>query len=140
MLFGLILVHACVFAQTQKFTVSGNVRDADDGEDLIGVSIAVVQAGNLGTATNSYGFYSISLPEGRYTLKISYIGYAAQEIEVDLTADTKLNVALKADVQQLQEVVVSAQSRNVNVSNPAMSIDRISAATIKKIPVTAGDS
>ncbi|MDR3127634.1 MAG: carboxypeptidase-like regulatory domain-containing protein, partial [Tannerellaceae bacterium] len=81
-LFGLMLVHASVFAQTHKFTVSGNVRDADNGEDLIGVSIAVVQMGNLGIATNPYGFYSISLPEGRYTLRFSYIGYAVREVEV----------------------------------------------------------
>ncbi|MDR1119647.1 MAG: carboxypeptidase-like regulatory domain-containing protein, partial [Dysgonamonadaceae bacterium] len=138
-LFGLMLVHASVFAQTHKFTVSGNVRDTDDGEDLIGVSIAVVQAENLGTATNPYGFYSISLPEGRYTLRFSYIGYAVREMEVDLTADNRLNVTLKSDVQQLQEVVVNAQSRNINVSNPTMSIDRISAAIIKKIPVLLGE-
>jgi hypothetical protein len=95
--------------------------------------------GNLGIATNPYGFYSISLPEGRYTLRFSYIGYAVREVEVDLMADNRLNVTLKSDVQQLQEVVVSSQSRNVNVSNPTMSIDRISAATIKKIPVLLGE-
>ena len=134
-----MIVHAAVFAQGQKFTVSGNVRDADDGEDLIGVSIAVVQAGNRGTTTSSYGFYSISLPEGKYALRFSYIGYAVWEVEVDLTADSRLNVALKTDVKQLEEVVVSARSRNVNVSSPEMGVDRISAATIKKIPVLMGE-
>ena len=134
-----MIVHAAVFAQGQKFTVSGNIRDADDGEDLIGVSIAVVQAGNRGTTTSSYGFYSISLPEGKYALRFSYIGYAVWEVEVDLTADSRLNVALKTDVKQLEEVVVSARSRNVNVSSPEMGVDRISAATIKKIPVLMGE-
>ena len=135
----MMIVHAAVFAQGQKFTVSGNVRDADDGEDLIGVSIAVMQAGNRGTTSNSYGFYSISLPEGKYTLRFSYIGYADREIAVDLTADSRLNVALKTDAKQLEEVVVSAQSRNANVSSPEMGVDRISAATIKKIPVLMGE-
>jgi outer membrane receptor for ferrienterochelin and colicin len=134
-----MLVHASIFAQGQKFAVSGNVRDADDGEDLIGVSITVVHAGNVGATTNAYGFYSISLPEGKYTLRFSYIGYTVREVEVDLKADSKLNVALKADAHQLQEVVVSAQSRNVNVSNPEMSVNRISATTIKKIPVLMGE-
>jgi outer membrane receptor for ferrienterochelin and colicin len=135
----LTITHASVFAQVQKFTISGNVRDADDGEDLIGVSIAVAQAGNVGATTNAYGFYSISLTEGKYMLRFSYIGYIVGEVEVDLKADNKLNVALKPDVQQLQEVVVSAQSRNVNVSNPEMSVNRISATTIKKIPVLLGE-
>jgi outer membrane receptor for ferrienterochelin and colicin len=134
-----MLAGASVFAQTQKFTISGNVRDGDDGEDLIGVSIAVVSAGNVGATTNAYGFYSISLPEGKYTFRFSYIGYAVSEMEIDLTADMRLNVTLNADVRQLEEVVVSAQSRNVNVSNPEMSINRISATTIKKIPVLLGE-
>jgi hypothetical protein len=135
-----MLANVSVFGQGQRFTVSGNVRDAGDGEDLIGVSIAVVQAKSVGTATNSYGFYSISLPEGKYKLRFSYVGYAVKEIEVDLsTADSKLNVALDADEQQLQEVVVSTQKRNDNVSSPEMGIDRISSATIKKIPVLLGE-
>ena len=136
---GLIFVPVSIFAQVQTFTVSGNVRDYDDGEDLIGVSIVVTQAENVGVLTNSYGFYSISLPEGKYTLKFSYMRYAVEEIEVDLRADSKLNVALKVNVQQLQEVVVSAQSRNVNVSSPEMSVSRISATTIKKVPVLLGE-
>ena len=135
-----MLVHAAAFAQGKTFTVSGNVRDGDNGEDLIGVSIAVMQAGSRGAATNAYGFYSISLPEGKYTLRFSYIGYAAREVAVDLAADSRLDVALKAEAKQLEEVVVSARSRKANVSSPEMGVDRISVATIKKIPVLMGEA
>jgi hypothetical protein len=134
-----MLAHAAAFAQGKTFTVSGNVRDGDDGEDLIGVSIAVMQAGSRGAATNAYGFYSISLPEGKYTLRFSYIGYAAREVAVDLAADSRLDVALKAEAKQLEEVVVSARSRKANVSSPEMGVDRISVATVKKIPVLMGE-
>ncbi|MDR1382003.1 MAG: TonB-dependent receptor, partial [Tannerella sp.] len=136
---GLLLIHSSLSAQEWKFTISGNVRDADNGEDLIGVSIGVVNT-TTGTTTNSYGFYSISLPAGEYALRFSYIGYAGKEIKVDLSENRKLDISLETDAQQLAEVVVSSRSRNANVSTAEMSVERISAATIKNIPVLMGET
>ncbi|MDR1406791.1 MAG: TonB-dependent receptor [Tannerella sp.] len=138
-LLGLLLVNSVLTAQERKFTISGTVRDADNGEDLVGVSIGMVNT-TTGTTTNSYGFYSISLPAGEHTLRFSYIGYAGKEIKVDLQGNRKLDVSLGSDAQQLAEVIVSSRSRNANVSKAEMSVERISAATIKNIPVLMGET
>ncbi|MDR1371670.1 MAG: TonB-dependent receptor, partial [Dysgonamonadaceae bacterium] len=138
-LLGLLLVNSLLSAQERKYTISGTVRDADNGEDLIGVSIGVANT-TTGTTANSYGFYSISLSAGEHTLRFSYIGYAVREIKVDLSEDRKLDVSLETDAQQLSEVVVSSLSKNANVSAAEMSVERISAATIKQIPVLMGET
>ncbi|KAA6340797.1 TonB-dependent receptor SusC [termite gut metagenome] len=137
-LLGLLLVNSILSAQERKFTISGIVHDNDNGEDLIGVSVGMLNSG-LGTTTNSYGFYSISLPVGEHIVRFSYIGYASKEVKVDLSEDRKLNISLESDAQQLQEVVVSSQSKNANVSNPEMSIEKLSAKTIKAIPALMGE-
>lgn len=138
MLLGLLLVNPILTAQERKFTINGTVRDNDNGEDLIGASVAVLNT-TTGTNSNSYGFYSISLSAGEHTLRFSYAGYVSQEIKVDLSEDRKLNISLESDVKQLREVVVSSQSRNSNVSNPEMGVEKLSAQTIKTIPVLMGE-
>jgi hypothetical protein len=136
----ILFLTLCVGVSAQKtFTVSGNVRDGKDGEDLIGVSIGVLNT-TTGTITNAYGFYSISLPAGEHTLRFSYLGYTAQEVKVDLSEDVKLNISLESNAQQLAEVVVSAEKQNANVSKAEMGVEKLSAQTIKAIPVLMGET
>lgn len=78
----LLLVFGWVQAQ-QKYSVNGYLKDSKTGEDLIGVTVYVPEL-KAGTTTNVYGFYSLSLPEGSYTLIYSYIGYESQEQKVNL--------------------------------------------------------
>ena len=61
------------FGYSQKYTISGYVKDAGNGEELIGVTVLVVGTGS-GTVTNGYGFYSITLPAGKQELQFSYVG------------------------------------------------------------------
>ena len=61
-----------------RYTISGHIKDAGTGEELIGAAILVTEL-NRGTVTNVYGFYSLSLPPGFYHIRISYIGYKIQE-------------------------------------------------------------
>ncbi|TFH38575.1 MAG: carboxypeptidase-like regulatory domain-containing protein, partial [Bacteroidia bacterium] len=66
----------------ENFTLSGKVTDAETGEDLIGVTVVVVEL-VTGAATNSYGFYSISIPAGKYTIRYSYLGYESVDRVID---------------------------------------------------------
>jgi hypothetical protein len=66
----LLLVSNNLSGQTKNFTISGNITDAKNGEELIGASIAI-PALKTGTSTNAYGFYSLSLPPGNYKVEIS---------------------------------------------------------------------
>jgi hypothetical protein len=135
----LLLVKSACFAQANKYTISGAVRDSTNGEDIVGTLVALPNSA-IGIATNAYGFYSLTLPAGAHTLRISYMGMQPKEISVDLTQNRTINILLQSEAQQIEEVVVSAERRNANVSKPEMSVERLSASVIKKIPVLMGET
>ena len=127
-----------ISAQNKRFTVSGNIVDKATGEDLIGATVYVEEL-KTGTAANAYGFYSVSLPEGRYRLVFSFVGYVNYIQNLDLKKDEKVNVRLEPSANELEEVVVSAESRNANVSRTEMSVERLSMKTLKRIPALMGE-
>jgi len=133
-----LLLSADLPAQNKRFTISGNITDSASGEDLIGAS-AYVEELKTGTTANAYGFYSISLPEGKYKLVFSFIGYQHDTQMIDLNKDIKLNVRLEPSVHEIGEVVISAERRNANVSRSEMSVERISTQMLKRIPALMGE-
>lgn len=135
---GFLLLSICVSAQEKRFTLSGNITDGNNGEDLIGAGV-LVKGTRTGNVSNAYGFYSLSLPAGKHTVIFSYLGYTTQEIPVDLTADKRMNVSLHPSSNQLAEVVVSAEGRNAHVAKMEMSTERLSVKTIKTIPALMGE-
>src|SRR5690606_32493614 len=86
------LTTALAFGQ-ERFTISGTLEDASNGESLIGASISVEELGT-GTTTNEYGFYSMTIPKGNYTLNFSYLGYETIKKEIVLDQDLKFNLEL----------------------------------------------
>src|SRR5688572_3393109 len=78
-------------AQQQRFTISGYVKDAQSGESLIGISIGKPGT-SVGTVTNEYGFYSLTLPAGTHEIQFSYMGYTAQKFTVDLTSNKRQDI------------------------------------------------
>ncbi len=139
-LFSAILLSLCwnVSAENKRFTVSGSIVDNATGEDLIGATVYVEEL-KTGTAANAYGFYSVSMPEGKYRLVFSFVGYANYTRNIDLKKDEKINVRLEPAANELAEVVVSAEGRNANVSRTEMSVERISMKTLKRIPALMGE-
>jgi hypothetical protein len=135
----LLLVITGVSAQTAQRTISGYVKDAADGEGLIGVSVYVREV-KTGTVTNNYGFFSVTVPAGTYTLGITYVGYTAQTKTVTLAdQNVRLNVELQEEGKQLQEVVVSTRREDDNVKNIEMSVNRIDVKTLQRIPALLGE-
>lgn len=123
----------------QKYTVSGYVKDAANGEELIGVTV-MVQGGSDGTTTNAYGFYSLTLPAGPQTLQFSYIGYTTRALPVLLDKNSTQNVELISEVTEMQEVVVSADRIDQNVSDIQMSRRKIDIGQVKKLPTFLGEA
>lgn len=123
----------------QNVTVSGNIKDASNGEDLIGATVSVKGQPTKGTATNSYGFYSLTLPAGSYTLVIQYVGYNTQEENIDLQANRVLDVNLKSLSKDLEEVVVKTERMDKNVSQTQMSVFKLDPKQIETIPVLFGE-
>ncbi|MES2454589.1 MAG: carboxypeptidase-like regulatory domain-containing protein [Bacteroidota bacterium] len=135
----LIALSLSQFSSAQnKFTISGNITDAKSGETLIGASVKLAGPVSTGAVTNSYGYYSISVPSGSYTLSVSFIGYKTVTQPVDLSKALKLNLVLAED-NQLNEVVVSATKRNENVTNPQMGLQKITVKELNNVPVLLGE-
>lgn len=136
-LFFTIALSQLVVAQNKR-TVNGNVTDAKTGETLIGASVKLTGAAVAGATTNSYGFYSVSLPEGDYEIAVSFIGYKTIKKQLNLVKDSRLNFSLEED-NQLNEVVISATKRNENVSSPQMGLQKISIREVNNVPVLLGE-
>jgi len=118
--------------------VSGTVKEKSSGETLIGVNVVVVEKPNLGVTTNEYGFYSISLPQGNYTLRFSFIGYEQELVPVKLNSNIKVNIDLSEGIS-LQEVVVSAKKADDNLTNAAMGTEVLNMKIATKVPVLFGE-
>ena len=123
----------------EKYTISGYIKDAANGEGLIGVSVYVKELAT-GAVTNNYGFYSVPAPAGTYNLIITYVGYEKQTRSITLTDENKrLNIELSEEGKQLQEVVVSAQREDDNVKDIEMSVNKIDVKTLQRIPALLGE-
>ncbi len=133
----LILCSLLSFAQ-ENFTVSGYMRDASSGEELLYANV-VVTGTTQGVTTNLYGFYSLSLPKGEHTLQYSYLGYDTQELEIVLDQDIRQDVELGVASQQLKEIVVKSEKENENITNTEVSVVKLDIKETKAIPVLLGE-
>ncbi len=134
-LFFMLCIH---LAGQQKYTISGYVTD-ELGEELIGANV-LIPALVKGTITNTYGFYSITLPEGEYDLEISFIGYSAQNIQLALTSNKRLNISLIESAEMIESVEVVAKGRDVNIREVEMSTNTLQMKTIQKLPMLLGET
>jgi len=126
-----------LFSQ-EKFTLSGTVSDQKNNETLIGVTVVITEL-KTGTTTNEYGFYSISLPKGTYTLEISYIGFETVTSTIILDKNIRNNVSMKESVQLLNEVVLTDRKVRTEIRKPEMSVNKLTIQEIKQLPVLLGE-
>lgn len=123
----------------ERHTISGHVRDAASGEALIGVTVYIQEIA-AGTISNAYGFYSISLPSGNYTVQYDFIGYAAQELTIQLDRNTTINQELPVKSEEVEEVIISTRAVDANVRSVEMSMSEMDIRSIEKIPSFAGET
>ncbi len=140
----IIALFICIFtvinsSAQRQYTISGYLKDANNGEALIGATVYIQEITN-GTTTNAYGFYSITLPAGTYHLKFQYIGFDDLQQTVKLQQDLRLNLELKTEKNQLQEVVVTDKVPDENVRNNEMSVAKLDINTITSMPAFAGEA
>ncbi len=122
----------------EKHTLSGYIKDAKNGELMIGANV-FLQGTTTGTSSNVYGFYSLTLPKGKYSITYSLIGYTQQVIEVDLDKDVKLNIELQEEATSLSEVTITEEKEDVNVTSMQMSVAKLDIKQIQKIPALLGE-
>jgi hypothetical protein len=122
----------------QNFTIHGYFSDVQSGERLI--NAAAYQPGDFkGTASNNFGFYSISLQGGHIELAASYMGYEPQLFAFNLKADTSINIEMRPTSDQLGEVTVYGNHVN-KMNDTQMSMEEIPLQKMKKVPVIFGEA
>ena len=135
----ILVLLALLFAQfgmAQKATISGFVDDAASGERLPGVNI-YVSGQPLGTASNNYGFYSLTLPNGSYKINVSIVGFVTRSITINLQKDTVLNWHLEQEAELLEEAEVTAEP--TQPESTQMSQIDVPVIQIKKLPAFLGE-
>ena len=134
-----VTISMTAFAQ-EKVTLSGTVANKSNNETIIGATISVPEA-NISALTNSYGFYSISLPKGNYTVLITYPDFEQTEEKISLEESVRRNFVIteSSRTKAIEEVVLKGNSTKTNIRTPEMSVNKLSIATIKKMPAVMGE-
>jgi hypothetical protein len=124
----------------EKSVVSGYVKDSSTGEVLIGATV-YAKGTTIGTTTNSYGFYSLNLPKGSYTLIYSNISYNDAVKDVDLSKGIQLNVELQpSSVQNWRGLLLAAIKLTPTFTRPEMSMVKLEMKKIRQIPALMGEA
>lgn len=127
-----------VDSESIKYTISGSISDKSNGEKLAGATVFVKEISN-GVASNDYGFYSISLAPGKYTLVFNYVGYEKITKTIELNKSKKINIELTSLASNLEAVEITAKNKNENVRSTEMGVVKMDIKTVNKIPAFMGE-
>ncbi len=125
-------------SSTQKYTISGYIKDSESGEVLIGATVYDSES-KKGTSTNVYGFYSLTLSNPNPVLMVSYVGYASNSLPFELNKNKQQDIFLKSNTE-LQEVVVKASESEQIQELEQMSSNKLYSKKIKQLPVLMGEA
>ncbi len=131
----IVVISTQLFAQ--KYTLSGYVKDKTSGEDLLGANILIKEI-NKGTTTNVYGFYSITVPKGNYTVIVSFLGYDDYKFKIKLDKNIKRNIEPSPSSIITDEVVVTGEKSDENIRDTKIGAVKLPVAQIKKLPAFMG--
>jgi hypothetical protein len=125
---------------SQNATISGTVREAATGEEIIGAIIRVKNK-TIGVVTNEYGFYSLTLPLGTYIISVQNYDYKLIEREIKLQSNQRIDFQLEAMINEttIDEVIITGERKDQNVKDPIMGMERLDTKEIAKIPVIFGE-
>ena len=137
LIIGLFLLISSVSAQS-TVVVSGSVRDKQTGESLIKAVVRIQELPNAGIISNEYGFYSLSLPKGNYSVVVSQVGYETLVQKIKLDSSITINFSLQTK-NVLKEVVVESSRKNDNLTKAQMGTETINMSAISKVPVIFGE-
>ena len=135
----IVLFYSLSAFSQQQCTLSGYIRDAKTGENLIGATVIIKEKPGIAAVSNAYGFYSITLPAGKYQISSLYMGYIVQEQTVDLEKSIKIDFVLSERSKDLNEVEITSTHHNENVTKTQMGLQKIDIKEINNIPVLFGE-
>ncbi len=121
----------------RTFTISGYIEDAASSEKLISAALLEARS-KAGVVSNTYGFYSLTLPAGAVELTASYVGYKPIQLDFNLRKDTVVTFKL-AEGDEIRTVEISAKKQNRIENRVQMSQVVVPIEQIKKIPALLGE-
>ena len=122
-----------------NFTLSGYIVDQSSKEIIIGSNV-IIPLLNTGTISNSYGFYSITVPEGNYEIIFSILGYKEIVKNINIDKNISIDIMLNEEIEVLKEVVITENIEDIKIDLPVLSLNRLSGQTIRQTPVVFGES
>ena len=137
LIIGVFSLISSVSSQS-TLVLSGSVRDKQTGESLIKAVVRIQELPNAGIISNEYGFYSLSLPKGNYSVMVSQVGYETLVQKIKLDSSITINFSLQTK-NVLKEVVVESSRKNDNLTKAQMGTETINMAAISKVPVIFGE-
>ena len=133
-----ILLPWIIFSQ-ETITISGNVKDFENGESLIGATIFIPEL-KIGTSTNNYGWFSITIPDGQYNAQISYIGYITEQLSIlSSLNNNEFTISLKKTSNKLDEVKLQAERKDINIQSSDIGKVELEIKKIDQLPVLMGE-
>lgn len=135
----LLLFSTTLLLAQQKFTISGTIKDKKNGETIIGVTLYPIEISGIGASSNEYGFYSLTLPKGKYHIVSSFIGYKSDTILINLNANIKSDRLMSDNALLMKEVVVTADKKDHNITKTEIGVEKIDVKEMAKLPVIFGE-
>ncbi|MBI3221045.1 MAG: TonB-dependent receptor [Bacteroidetes bacterium] len=133
-----VIIGKTTGSVTGNATVAGVIRDKQNGEPVIGATLSVEKL-RMGTATDAFGYYSLTLPRGQHQVVIRSIGMKTHAKQIILNADGKLNIDLEEEVTALKEVIVKSD-KDIALTGTQMGVERLDVKAIKQIPLALGEA
>ena len=137
LILGLFAMVSSLNAQSTA-VLSGSIKDKQTGESLIKAVVRIEELPNAGIISNEYGFYSLTLPSGNYSVVVSQVGYETLVQKIKLDSSQSINFYLQTK-NVLKEVVVESSRKNDNLTKAQMGTETINMAAISKVPVIFGE-
>ena len=139
-IFSSLILHRGFSENTppKSATISGFIRDASTGESLTGAVIYPKENPSIGISSNAYGYFSLTLPIGKYSLIIQFMGYKTKTVPLDLKENIKMTIDMEDESIALKEVTITGEKNNINVVQNDL-ISKINIKEIQNIPVILGE-
>lgn len=134
----LLTFYITVFAQN-KHTIQGKVYNSDTKSPLVGVSIGVKEQPQIGTYSDEFGNYELSLPKGNYTLVFILLGFSTEEKNIKVEESSVVDIGLSEKDILLREVEVTAERSDQNVKSVELGVDKLDIKVVNRIPVLLGE-
>lgn len=136
---GALCALSMAVSSQKNFTISGTIRDAKTGEELIGATVFMKDTTGIGTVTNAYGFYSLTLPLSAKQIVFRYLGYDEKVFALDSIRNQNINISLAPASAKIKEVEIVANKNDDNIKSAEVSAVKLDIKELEKVPVLFGE-